>query len=108
MATYEYIVVRQQGTAIEIQSTDAATIHQLFDVLALSVEGFGISASKLPTSRVFYWRLYGFGEGLQETWSLIAEHLGERGWQPLQESETISSERERVLCFGLEPALLCA
>ena len=102
METYEYVVLRQRGTAIELQSTDAATIHQLFSVLALSIEGFGISASKLPTSKVFYWRLYGFGDKLEDTWHLIVEYLDARGWQPLQDPEPSGAERERVLCFGLE------
>jgi hypothetical protein len=101
METYEYVVMRLRGAAIELQSTDAATIHQLFSMLALSVEGFGVSASKLPTSRVFYWRLYGFGDELEEAWGLIVEYLSARNWQPLKEPELIGSDRERVLCFGL-------
>lgn len=110
METCEYVVLRQRGTAIELQSTDAATIHQLFSVLALAVEGFGVSASKLPTSKVFYWRLYGFGSELEEAWRLIVEYLGARGWQPLQDTEhAVGRSQERVLCFGLEEELLgCA
>ena len=101
METYEYVVMRQRGAAIELQSTDAATIHQLFNVLALSVEGFGVSASKLPTSRVFYWRLYGFGGELERAWRLIIEYLVVRNWQPLEDPELSGSGGDRALCFGL-------
>ena len=101
METSSYVVIRQRGTAIELQGTDPGTIHQLLNVLALSLEGFGVSASKLPTSRVFYWRLYGFGGRLEQAWQLISEQLATRGWQPRADPELIGPGGDRVICFGL-------
>ena len=101
METSNYVVIRQRGTAIELQGTDPGTIHQLFNVLALSVEGLGVSASKLPTSRVFYWRLYGFSGRLEHAWQLLAEQLASRGWQPCDAPERTGPGGERVICFGL-------
>jgi hypothetical protein len=102
METCEYVVMRLRGTAIEMQSTNAATIHQLFSVLALLIDEFGVSASKLPTSRTFYWRLYGLGEKLEEAWALIVECLDTRGWKPLEDHpQSPGTSRARVFCLGL-------
>jgi hypothetical protein len=100
METYEYVVLSQRGTAIEIQSTDPSTIHQLFGVLSRSIEGFGVSASKLPTSRIFYWRLYGFADELERAWQIIADYLVVRDWQPLEEPVPAGAGGGQVLCFG--------
>jgi hypothetical protein len=102
METYEYIILRQRGAAIELQSTDASTIHQMFGALALSIEEFGVSASKLPTSKVFYWRLYGFGDERERAWRLIIDYLLARSWKPLEDPELTGSGQDRVLCFGIK------
>jgi hypothetical protein len=102
MGSYQYAVMYQRGTAIELQITDPSTINQLLDRLAATIEGFGASACKLPGGDLYYWRLYGLGKDLERAWALIAEHFCAYGWASLDDPPLPGQETGRVLCFGFD------
>lgn len=98
MVSYQYAVVRQSGTAIELQITDSRTIDQLLDRLSISIPGFGASASKLPGGDPYYWRFYGLGEDVEQAWAIIVDHLNSYGWMTLDDRP---QDAGRTMCFGL-------
>jgi hypothetical protein len=100
MVSYQYAAIHQRKAAIELQITDASTIHHLLDKLAARIEGFGASASKLPGGP-YYWRLSGMGEDIEKAWSMIEEHFFTNGWMPLDGQPMMGDNAIRTMCFGL-------
>ena len=98
MVSYQYAVIHQRGTAIELQITDSAPISQLLDRLSASISGFGASASKLPGGDPYYWRLYGLGQDMEQAWVIIIEHFVSHGWALLDDR---CQNDDRTVCFGL-------
>ena len=101
MVSYQYAVVRQCGTGIELQITDSTTIQQLLDKLSDTIPGFGASAAKLPGGDPYYWRFYGLGQDLETAWALIVEHFGSHGWTSLEGASAPSHGAGRTISFGL-------
>lgn len=100
MVSYQYAAIHQRKAAIELQITDASTIHYLLDKLSASIEGFGASASKLPGGP-YYWRLSGMGEDIEKAWSMIEDHFFAHGWMPLDDRPMLGDNASRTMCFGL-------
>lgn len=96
--SYQYAVIHQRGTAIELQITDSEPINQLLDKLSASISEFGASASKLPGGDPYYWRLYGLGKDMEQAWAIIIEHFGSHGWALLDDRR---QDAGRTMCFGL-------
>jgi hypothetical protein len=101
MLSYQYAIIRQRGEALELQITDAHTINQLLDNLAIAFPGFGASASKLPGDAPYHWRLYGLGADIADAWALIREHLHMQGWTLLDDQPPSDQNLTRTMCFGL-------
>jgi hypothetical protein len=101
MISYQYAVVHQRGTAIELQITDSSTINQLLDDMADSISGFGASACKLPGGAPYYWRLYGMAEELERAWAMIEEHFVSHGWASLDDPSASSQDTGRTMSFGI-------
>ena len=99
--SYQYAVVRQSGTAIELQITDSRMLDQLLDRLSTSIPGFGASASKLPGGDPYYWRFYGLGEDVEQAWAIIVDHFDSYGWMSLDGRSAASQNANRTMCFGL-------
>jgi hypothetical protein len=101
MMSYQYAVIRQSGTAIELQITDSRTLDQLLDRLSNSIPGFGASASKLPGGDPYYWRFCGLGEDVEQAWAIIVDHFDSCGWMSLDDRSDTSQNPNRTMCFGL-------
>jgi hypothetical protein len=101
MVSYEYTIVQQRGTAIELQITDSSAINPLLDRLSIAVPGFGASASKLPGGAPYHWRLCGLSKDMERVWGVIVEHFRVHGWTLLDDHPASGENGGRSMCFGL-------
>lgn len=101
MVSYEYAIIHQRGTAIELQITNSSTINQLLDQLSVSIPGFGASASKLPGGAPYHWRLCGLSKDLDRVWAVIVEHFRVHSWALLDDQPASGPIAGRTVCFGL-------
>jgi hypothetical protein len=101
VVSYDYAIIHQRGTAIELQITDSSTVNSLLDRLSIALPGFGASASKLPGGAPYHWRLFGLSDDLDRVWAVIVEHFRVQGWKLLDDQSASGQGDGRSMCLGV-------